>query len=574
MSEFIKSYLQAKKNYSNKKILTKQRHKPAEKNINFALTDIISYNLIDNMTMFKNNEIKKSTLNQLLISNLSIFFTKGKIDKKNIKKTRNKINLDNKKCSIKNYGIYFPTKRVMCLEEIKINNKEDNDIDIYKKYKKGNNLKIPFSNEYFETFLPLGRNFLNIKYNINKEGRKIIESSTYELMLKEKNSKNTSFYDNENSASLISEESLISNKDLINIDNKESLENNKSAFRNLKKFKKYNQLKDYIECPLKRRESIKEEYNNFINLLKNFDDLIENKNEIEENLLIKEEFDINNAQKIVIDDLEIIKNNINIEQISNKNNLISGIYEDKNYKSVNESKYINSIANSSMKNDFRETLDKTESSLNQNKSQLNNNKIDKDKEISVSLQKKYLKRMNDKYIFLIKNIYMKIIDKCSIAKSNFLDDIIIKKLFIQIFKGFLLNIGISNKKIYEKILKTQIFNSKILSFDQFIQCFDSLIYDNENENLIAKFSFLLSILTKETEDDFLNTKDIELFFDLLGCNSVYIQDFCESLGERLVLRFNAIYQNYETENIIMGKYRLKKMKIVLESFFDELQIDD
>ena len=578
MSEFIKSYLQAKKNYKNRKIISKTKYKPAEKNINFAYSDSISYNLIDNMTMFKNNEINKSTLNQLLFSNLSLFFSKGKIDQKKIKKSKNKNDADNKKCSIQNYGIYFPTKRVTCLKEIKIYNKDDDyTSDKLKKYKKGNYLKIPFSYEHFKTFYPLGRNFLNFKYNdINKEKGKFNDSTTYDYPLKEKNSKNTSFYDNDNSASLISEESILSNQDLIAINNKESFENNnKSTFRNLRRFRKYSQLKDYIECPLKRKESIKEECDNFINLLNNFDDIIENNNDIEENIIFNENFD-NNEQKVIIDDLQInnSSNNINIEQIKTKNNLILKIYDDKNYKSVNESKYINNISNSTIKNDFRETMDKTASSLNPNKSQLINNKIDKDKEISASLRKKYKKRMNDQYISLIHNIYKEFISKCTLAKSYYLDDIIIKKFFIQIFKTFLLKIGIINKKIYEKILKNQIYSNKLLSFDQFIQCFDSIICDNENENLKAKFSFLLYILRHENENDFLNSKDIQLFFELLGCNSVYIEDFCENLGDRLVARFNVIYQKDEKENILMGKYRFKKMKLVLESFFDDIQIND
>ena len=71
-----------------------------------------------------------------------------------------------------------------------------------------------------------------------------------------------------------------------------------------------------------------------------------------------------------------------------------------------------------------------------------------------------------------------------------------------------------------------------------------------------------------------NSKDIQLFFELLGCNSVYIEDFCENLGDRLVARFNVIYQKDEKENILMGKYRFKKMKLVLESFFDDIQIND
>ena len=98
--------------------------------------------------------------------------------------------------------------------------------------------------------------------------------------------------------------------------------------------------------------------------------------------------------------------------------------------------------------------------MNQKKNNNIINQNDKSHEISSSLRKKYLKKMNENYIKLIHIIYMKIISKCSLANSLFFEENLIKKLFLQFFKKFLLTIGINNKKIYEKILKNQIFNKK------------------------------------------------------------------------------------------------------------------
>ena len=330
------------------------------------------------------------------------------------------------------------------------------------------------------------------------------------------------------------------------------------------------------------KETSKEKYNNFIKLLNNVDDFLENNdndiniiNNINENIYLNEEINIinYNYKKVYMDDFEIINSFNIIEQMKNKN-ISSIIYEDKKNKSANLTKIINSdlLLNSTLKNDLNETMDKTTNSKNDIK--LLNNKNDKSLEISTSLRKKYLKKMNDTYISLIHKVYIDFRTKCLLAKNIYLDDIMVKKFFIQLFKKFLLNVGVHNKKIYEKILKTQIFSNKLLTFDQFIQCFDTIIYDNENENLMAKFLFLFNILPHLNDDDFLNSKKIELFFDMLGCGPIYIQDFCEMLGERLVMRFNAVYKNYEEENILHGKYRFKKMKIILESFFDSLQIEN
>lgn len=583
MSELFNSFSLTKKIYKNLKIFPKSNQKPAEKNINFDYVDSITYNLIETMTKFKNNEINNNDLNLGLLGNLSLILTKGELDQKKInknKKKKKKNNNDNRKCSIQYYGVYFPTRRITFIDEIKNNNNSENNSQ--NKIIKKNKFKLPYLHENIETFFPLGKNFLNnkcFKRTSLSNDRNTYNDASYDLMLKEKNSNSYYQDSNDNSLSLISEES-ISIKD---INNKEFNDNNKSIFKNLKKFKNYKELKDYIECPLIKKSTIEEKCNNYMNLLEKFDDLIEDNNDISDNILnenldLNEEVDINNYKRVFIDNFGNNNNiqNINIDIKNNKNNLTSTIYNDKKYKSVNVSKCNNSdllFLNSSLKNDLSETLDKTSSSMKQNKSKiLNSSNDDKSKEISSSLKKKYLKKMNDKYILLIHNIYMNFITKC-ISPQNYLNDLHKKKLFVQLFKSYLLFIGISNKKIYEKILKNQIFSNKILTFDQFIQCFDLIIYDNDSENLKSKFSFLLSILPHENDNDFLNSENIELFFDLLGCSAIYIKDFCENLGERLVIRYNIINKIDEENNIIYGKYRFRKMKVILESFFDDLQID-
>ena len=576
MSENIKSlYLSRRKN----KLFPKLNYKQAERNINYTYIDTISFNLMDNMTRFKNSEINKKELNLRLLTNLSLILSKGNIDQKKLKKKKDKNDVDSKKCSIQNYGIYFPTNRVTCLEEHKDNNYGTDNMN--NKNVRNNNLRIPFSYETINAFLPFGINLFKKKDNrlsVKSDGR-ICNNSSYD---KGKSSKNSSYYyesnENDNSFSLISEESL-SNKEVTYINNKAILDGiNKSIFKNLKSFRKYRDLVDYIECPLIKNYSKKEKYNNFINLLDNIDEIIEyndNNNNIKGNFQLNDLIDIDdyNFKRIYVDNFNI--NNLSNEQY--KNNLSPIRNGVKKNKSNNISKINNNseflFSNSSIKNDLSDTLDKTSSSMNQKKNNNIINQNDKSHEISSSLRKKYLKKMNEHYIKLIHIIYMNFISKCSIANLQFFDENMIKKLFLQFFKKFLLAIGINNKKIYEKILKNQIFNKKILSFDQFIQCFDIILYDHDNENMLTKFLFLLNIINQKSNNNILEYKDIELYFELLGCEATYIPEFCENLGDRLIIRYNSIYRAIEGENIIAGKYNFIKMKTVLESFFDDLQIE-
>jgi len=135
----------------------------------------------------------------------------------------------------------------------------------------------------------------------------------------------------------------------------------------------------------------------------------------------------------------------------------------------------------------------------------------------------------------------------------------------------LLDIEINNKIIYEKILKNQIFSETPLSFDKFIQCFDIIILDNKPENMKQKYVFILNILTSQK---FLSWKKIELFFELIGCDSTYIELFSENLGDKLIKRYNAVYEKEEANNIIERKYRVKKLKIILESFFEQNEFNE
>ena len=102
--------------------------------------------------------------------------------------------------------------------------------------------------------------------------------------------------------------------------------------------------------------------------------------------------------------------------------------------------------------------------------------------------------------------------------------------------------------------------------------FDIIIMDNSKENLRFKFFLLLNIIKQNDDNnEILVEKQINMFFDLIECERVYIRKFCEKLGERLILRYKAIYRKKNNDkNIQDKKYIYAKLKIILESFLDVL----
>ena len=527
MSEQLKLFLKLKKKKAEiERAENQMLFKPAQKNINFQVIDMITFNIMENMTKYKNREIDVNILNKELSINLSFILTKIN-PKKNPKKEENKINNKNnnikdntnknknKNNIINNFGIYFPISRITFMKENLKNNKNKKK-DIKK----------------FDVFLPLSQSFLNIKQTKNNDNS---NSSDIDLKLyykKNSKSKESSLlYEEENSISLISEDSLNNNKGLN--------ENNKNKKpKESKKFVKYKELVDYYECPLLQNETKKEKLNNFINLLNNVDDIFGEEENFDFNYYIKN----NNKEKIFIDNIDIIiANELKKDETLNNNNLKINI----------------GIEASNIFDDSVFFNDK-------------NNNLVKMKEISDSLRKKYSKKMNENYIYLLHKIYLRFFDIFSINQKTY-KNLNVRTEFVKYFKQLLLRIGITNKSIYEKILKNQIFSDKILSFDKFIQSFDVIISDNNFENVKLKYLFLLNIITTR---EFLNWKKIEIFFELIGCYYSYVESFSENLGDKFIRRYNALYQNEEKNNILEKKYRLRKLIITLESFFDQMQSNE
>ena len=372
---------------------------------------------------------------------------------------------------------------------------------------------------------------INISFILTKCSRKKNNIKNFDIYypLNRISYNEKNIYDDENnSLSLISDDSLV----LLNYstNSKNTKENNRKIQKN---FVRYKNLNDYIECPLIQNKNKQDKINEYIFLLNNIDNVIENDEIYKINLYqSKKRYSDNiNEEKIIIDNFDIIN-----EELSG-NNLI---FKEKRQE------FINVDFNKKPKDIIVI--------------------IDKQDEISSSLKKKYKKIMNQNYISLMQKIYKRLIES-SISKNKKINQ---KNIFLRNFKNFLLNIEISNKFIYEKILKSQIFSDVPISFDKFIQSFDIIICDNKPENMKQKYLFLLNILTAQ---EFLSWNKIELFFELIGCDCTYIETFSENLGDKLIRRYNAVYKDEEGNNILEKKYRVKKLRIVLESFFEQNQFN-
>jgi hypothetical protein len=70
--------------------------KPAVKDSNFYFTNSISFNMVDTLTQFKNNEISPTNLNLNLLSNLSFLFAKKNITVKQNKAKQKKEQINQK----------------------------------------------------------------------------------------------------------------------------------------------------------------------------------------------------------------------------------------------------------------------------------------------------------------------------------------------------------------------------------------------------------------------------------------------------------------------------------------------
>ena len=633
--------------------------KPAVKDSNFYFSNCISFNMIENLTQFKNNEINSTNLNIRLLNNLSFLFAKKKIrtKKKKLKENKKK-NTENEKSKkikiieneadfkiIEGYECYIPTKRIPVFNKRPLNEKNIIRRESSKNLKKihrEKELKIPHNLRTINFFRPCGR-FIAVHNNSSSNTNSARKRSSLSI------NKFSDKYSDELSNS-IAYTNTNTNIDEGNDDNNSSGEYSlnfgdvddnifhEKSFTNLLRtnptFPKYVELTELIESPFDDVYPPDIKYKNYINIFNEFmneedyDDNNINNNLNSDN---NNTLNIDNNNIIINNNLIIDNNNCsnNITFLSNQENSIINISDDMTdgNNEINEKSQKIFIVNPNItnkiylnnydKNKIPRKLSKSGKLIkintnifsNHNTSIINKTSLSDDiedaddyekgeslfaffekdedninnknpsKKIEMRIKKilpksasKYINNMSNQYIFLMYDQYKLISKKWEEAKSFLNDNILLKKLFIQLLKRFLLIIGISSKKFYERLIKFEIHSKEKFNFEHFMNLFNIILMDNNRENLRFKFLLLLEIIKKNDDnEEILDEKQMNIFFDLIGCEQVYIDNFCEILGERLSLRYKAIYINPNLDKNSKDKtFIYRKIKTILESFLDAL----
>ena len=592
--------------------------KPAIKDSNFYFTNSISFNMVETLTQFKNNEISPTNLNLNLLSNLSFLFAKKnitikknktkqkqeKINQKNNIKKNKLINNNEEKDDFKiieGYECYIPSKRIPIFNK-KPQNDKNNKKDS-KSVKKRKDTQILQNLKNFNFFRPCGRVFSQInkskrKTSLNSLGASDSLSEEYgssstingsSSNIINNNAENENDNDSSGDFNLIcgetADDSIFKDQEFVNL-----IQTNPT-------FPKYNGLVELIECPLEDAYSPEIKCKNFIKALNEFlnDDNDDIDNSINNNKNMFTSFSSNSqsAQSVIVLGDDNDKNNnqkIYIINPANYEPYTNGLETSKNQGMFSQSgkiknfnifsKYNSSIINKTSASDDIEDVEgkRNEESLfaffeDESKNKNPSKKIDvKIRRILPRSAMKYTNKMNNQYIFLMYDKYKIISDKYTEGKKFLYDDTMVKKLYIQLIKVFILDIGFTSKKFYDKLIKYEMHSKEPINFEHFMNSFDLVITDVNKENLRYRFLLLLKLITSNDDSDqILVEKQLNIFFDLIGCDYVYIQKFCELMGERLTLRYKAIYTNKKNDkNMQEEKYVYRKIKIILESFLDSL----
>ena len=476
------------------------------------MTDILIMNamnssVIGKITQFKNNEIKKEDLNRFMLINLSyILHKKEKIQIKNDRiKKEQNIEIQNTLSKIKSYNGNF----IFNSDELK--NKP-----IMKK----------LVNPCLDNYIPMSEisYTTEIKLNKDKSGKNKFNES-FLLKYEDKD-------DSEN------EEKEINFEEAPITFNKFNNERNKFNYgTNYKKLvcDNFVQLINKSDEEIISKKESTDDYssNLFYELINSFDE--------------GDKEDLDNDD--IIFDFKKFKSSFYLDDIFNRKSVKRNSYE--NYRNLSAGSKSTSIGSSSH---------------SVGGAQLVNREI-YENEFSSYMPydafKKNVSKMSVDYLRYMLVIYSNNLSKSK--KSFYMED----KMFVNLMKAFLLKIGISYKKIYEKVLQIMIINNKekekdktgICSFEKFLKGFAQIL-NLKDENKIIKYKFILSIF--RLKDENINVKHINIFMQLIKGELLFDVDLWDDLNRWLVQRYDKIYFN-DTDN----NFKFDKLLICLETFFDK-----
>ena len=208
-----------------------------------------------------------------------------------------------------------------------------------------------------------------------------------------------------------------------------------------------------------------------------------------------------------------------------------------------------------------------------NNSNVNNsvsNEVNKEEELKMAMDafsdvlkpkqiKEVIYDMSYDYLRYMYHIYKKMKEKSDEIEDETSQT---KSLnFINQFKAFVLDIGISDKKFYEQCIREIIYNKNELEFGEFLECFKKLI-NLKFDQTFLKYKFLFHITERENEEYF-KKEELDNYFNLLyKCKKIYEPEIYEDIKNKLVAKYKKIFPGNSKV------YNTRKLSLVLEHFFD------
>jgi hypothetical protein len=275
---------------------------------------------------------------------------------------------------------------------------------------------------------------------------------------------------------------------------------------------------------------------------------------------------------ILSDDIENSKDYLNIFEEISKNDEDNYILENDDDTLNNEKKskskevtvinVFNSLTNNSINNNIN--VSNITISKNVNKK----NKILIFSYLDEKVYQNIINSMDKVYVQLMLYHYLTIMNLIDVNEKYLINEKMKINLFHSQFKALLFQIGINDISLYQSIIKNLIYKNKIITFEEFILSFN-LILSLPIERIRQKYHFLYYLSKKSSEQIYYTSKDIQNFFKLITSDKIYEKNFSEIIINRLINRYNAIYQNDEKVNLPNKKYHIRKLNVVLDSFFDD-----
>ena len=463
------------------------------------LINSMNQSIINKIIEFKNKEIKKEQLNKYMLLNLCF-----------ILKTTNKIKAKNEKIQKKqNIEIQKSLSKIKSYHsDINYNPKELETIPIMKK----------IVNPTIELYMPISEISYSTEIQFYKKNSDKCDFNE-SLLFKKKYQKES---ENEEKELYFEEPPLLFLKNSISVKNINNINNiEENTLINLIN-------KDDEDLFEKEGDDIKNKDILFYELINSFDD--------------------NNKEDSPNDDIELDFKKI--ESLF----YLDDIFSNQRLSKRNSTDIYNRLSLTSGSTSFGSgNNSRGESKISMNKELYQTEFCNY---MSFDFFNKYCQLMNLDYLRYMLVIYSNAMT--SAKKYYFCEE----KMFFNLIKIFILKIGISSKKIYDKIIQSLLNNKEnIYDFENFIKSF-SIILKLKEENTVLKYKFIMSLF--RFDEEYINVKHINTFLQLIKGKMVNNIDLYEELSHNFIKRYDRIYSNELGTN-----FKFRNILICLESFFDK-----